>query len=94
MCTPLKIKNERGEMNMEIMIKIAERAERMGLLASDRFTFMMDLSHANEEFNLRLTDLANADDFNFAHDIVGIQNNINRTEGKMMNMFVPRYAGF
>lgn len=79
---------------MEPMIEIAERAEKMGLLASDRFTFMMDLSHADEEFNLRLTDLANADDFNFAHDVAGIQNNINRTAGKMMGMFVPRYAGF
>lgn len=79
---------------MELISKIAERAEKMGLLASDRFTFLMDMSHANAEFDLRMSDLLNADDFNFAHDVVGIQNNINRTTGKIDNMFVPRFSGF
>lgn len=79
---------------MELISKIAERAEKMGLLASDRFTFLMDMSHANAGFDLRMNDLLNAEDFDFAHDVVGIQSNINRTTGKMDNMFVSRFSEF
>jgi hypothetical protein len=59
----------------------------------DRFSLIMDLECADNEFNLRLNDFLNADDFNFTHDIVGIQNNINRQIMKFENCFVPRFAG-
>ncbi|KXZ22478.1 hypothetical protein AXI58_10140 [Bacillus nakamurai] len=60
----------------------------------DRMSLIMDLKCVNEEFNLRLEDLLNADDFNFSHDILGIQNNLNREERKMENLFVPRFATY
>lgn len=75
-----------------IKIKIVKRAEELNLLTFDRLTLLMDLDCANDEFNLNLEELYNADDFNFAHDIYGIQNNINRTTKKMGNLFVPRFA--
>lgn len=37
--------------------------------------------------------LNDADDFNFAHDIYGIQNNLNRKTKQFSNFFVPRFAG-
>lgn len=77
---------------LEKIVEIAKRAERMELLAFERMSLIMDLNSAHEEFNLRLDDLLNADDYNFAHDIIGIQNNINRSERKMEGLFVPRYA--
>ena len=43
-------------------------------------------------FDLRLNDLLNADDSNFAHDICGIQKNINRETREIENFFVPRFA--
>lgn len=45
--------------------------------------------------NGRLEDLLKADDFNFSHDVMGIMNNINRSEfpAKDFGLFVPRYAG-
>ncbi len=75
------------------MWAIAERAENKGLMAFDRLSLMMDLECADDEFNLRLDELLQADNFNFSHDIVGIQNNLNRETKKMENFFVPRYAG-
>lgn len=72
-------------------VEIAKRAEEMGLYNGERFTLLMDLEHADNAFNLRLEDLLNADNFNFAHDVVGIVNNINR-ETKDFGLFVPRYA--
>lgn len=41
---------------------------------------------------LRLPDLLQADDLNFAHDVIGIRNCIDRTTGKLTNNFLPRYA--
>lgn len=78
--------------NFELIIEIAKRAERKNLLMFDRMSLIMDLEQATEQFNLKLKELLNADDFNFAHDICGIQNNFNRETLKMENCFLPRYA--
>jgi hypothetical protein len=72
-------------------VKIAQRAEGMDLYYGDRFSFLMDLENADKVFDLRLEDLLNADDFNFAHDIVGIVNNIDRKTLEFHH-FLPRFA--
>lgn len=74
-------------------VKIAQRAEGMNLYSGERITFLMDIENADNVFNLRLEDLLNADDGNFAHDVVGIVNNIDRNNPTDFNLFVPRYAG-
>ena len=73
---------------------IADRAEKIGY-KGDRLSLLMDIESADGVFNLRLDDWLNADDFNFAHDLYGIMNNINRTEfpAKDFGFFVPRFAG-
>ena len=75
-------------------VKIAQRAEGMDLYNGERSTFLMDLESADNVFSLRLEDLLNTDDVNFAHDIVGIVNNIDRSEFPATNfgLFVPRYS--
>lgn len=74
-------------------VKLAERAEKMGIYSGERFTLLMDIENADKAFNLRLEELLNADNFNFAHDIVGIVNNIDRRNPTDFNLFVPRFAG-
>lgn len=76
-------------------VKLAQRAEGMGIYNGERSTLLMDIESADNAFNLRLDDLLNADDENFAHDIVGIVNNIDRSSfpATEFNLFVPRYAG-
>lgn len=39
---------------------------------------------------LDLGKLLNADDFNFAHDVFGIRDHIDRRTGKMTGYFLPR----
>ena len=73
-------------------VKLAQRAEGMGIYNGERITLLMDLEHADNKFDLRLNELLGADDFNFAHDIVGIVNNIDRNNPTEFNYFVPRYA--
>lgn len=59
----------------------------------DRVSLAMDLTatHLNGT-PLRLADLLAADEYNFAHDVVGIINNMNRRTGKPENCFLPRFA--
>ena len=82
-------------MNKEeklIVVEIAKRAEEMDLLMFDRMSMIMDIENVHAEIGLKLNDLLNADDLNFAHDIVGIQQNIDRRSKKLQNLFLPRYA--
>ena len=41
---------------------------------------------------LRLSDLLEADDENFVHDIAGIERHLNRRTFKMEDCFLPRFA--
>ena len=73
-------------------VKIAQRAEGMNLYKGERISFLMDMEHADNAFNLRLEELLNADDANFTHDVVGIIANIDRSNPTDFNFFVPRFA--
>lgn len=76
-------------------VKIAKRAENEGLYSGERISLLMDIESADQIFHLRLDDWLEANEFNFAHDLYGIMNNINRTEfpAKDFGLFVPRFAG-
>lgn len=76
----------------QIIFDIAKRAEEQGLLMSDRAYLILDLTVAHNQFNLKLDELLNTDDENFAHDVVGIQKNLDRDKKEVVNFFVPRYA--
>lgn len=73
-------------------VKVAERAEQMNIYHGERFSLLMDIENADKVFNLRLEDWLKADNFNFAHDVVGIVNNIDRRNPTDFNLFVPRFA--
>ncbi len=76
-----------------LAMEIVNRAKKLGLMQSDKTTALIDMEKATEHFNLRLADMLNADVFNFAHDFIQIQNDINRTTGSFSGRFVPRFAG-
>lgn len=79
---------------LDAMEKICKRAQALGIAQGEQMTQMMDLQHAHEQFALRLNEFLDAPDFDFEHDFIGIQNNIDRKHGgKIGNCFVPRYAG-
>lgn len=71
---------------------IVKRADEMGLLLFDRLSLAMDIESIHKDSELRLNDLLHADDLNFTHDIMGIQNNTNRETGRLENFFLPRFA--
>lgn len=76
---------------------IMVRATIMGLMEeAEDVDVMMDIESADIKFNLRLDDWLETDDFNFAHDFLGIRDSIDRNNGfpaKDFGFFVPRFAG-
>jgi hypothetical protein len=59
----------------------------------DKVSMTMDVSAVHANGNpLRLEDLLHADDFNFAHDMSGICNCLDRNTGKLTRNFLPRFS--
>ena len=79
---------------MEMYLKICSRAEKMNLLQGMKFNAIMDIESADLKFNLDLDGWLDADDFNFAHDFIGIRSNIDRSVYPATNFgyFLPRFA--
>lgn len=78
------------------IINIAQRAHAMAKEVGFDYSVMdadMDVTacHANG-CPLKLSELASADNFNFAHDVFGIRRHINRETGELENCFLPRFA--
>ena len=77
----------------ELCNKIVERAMKMGFYKDNKITAFMDIENAAKYWDMRLEEWLNADDYNFAHDIVGIYENIVREMPvKFTNYFMPRFA--
>lgn len=87
-----EVKSQMEKVKKLTIIEIATRAEKMDLLMFDRLSLIMDIENVHAEIGLKLNELLNADDLNFAHDIVGIQQNFDRQNNKLQNDFLPRYA--
>lgn len=82
-----------------IILQIAQRAAAMDLLANgakhagDTQHHAMNITACHLNGNpLDLLRLLAADDFNFAHDIFGIDRHIDRKTGKLPNCFSPQYS--
>ena len=82
--------------DMELERQIAKRAIIIAKSAGfqyDQMAASMDIDACHNNGNpLKLQELLDADDFNFAHDVFGIRANINRRTGELGNCFVPRYS--
>ncbi len=75
----------------EIIRKIVARVEGLGNRPFDATTTWMDIEacHSNG-CPLDLEKLLNAPDFDFSHDVYGIEHHINRRTGALEGCFLPR----
>ena len=80
----------------EIAVKIAKRAVATAKkhdIQLDQMSTLMDIEAChNNGCPLKLQELLDADDFNFAHDVFGIRQHIDRATGELPDCFLPRYA--
>ena len=81
------------KMEIQLCDKIVSRAMNMGFYKDNKLTAFLDVQNAAKYWDMRLEEWLNADDLNFAHDIVGIYENIVREMPvKFTNYFMPRFA--
>ncbi len=73
--------------------KIVKRLAGMSPTQRDPMEYRMDLTaaHANG-CPMDFERLLGADDFNFLHDVFGIERHLDRATGKLQNSFHPRFA--
>lgn len=81
-----------SEKEEALIKRIADRAGEL-LGRGARVTVCMDITacHLNGT-PLRLEDLAEADQFNFLHDVTGINRHLNRETGELTGHFLPRFV--
>ena len=79
---------------MDMYEVISQIAERACVLRPelDHVSVMMDLECVHERTPLDLERLLGADDFNVMHDVIGINNCLNRETRKLERCFVPRFT--
>lgn len=81
----------------ELIDKIVDRAQNLGLYEDNRVTAHMDVVNATKHFNMRLEEWLEAEDYDFLHDIIGIYKAINRAnypaDFSDDPWFLPRFAG-
>ncbi len=83
------------KQDFETISAIASRAHALFVAAQSprpRLDIMMDLEAVHESVGLRLTDLLETDDGNFAHDIGGIARHLNRETKELEDCFLPRFS--
>lgn len=86
-----------SRVDMDLIDKIANRAVAMhqrvsGPDADDKLTWLMDISFGHDSCPLKLAELLEAGDSDFAHDVFGIRRHMNRETCQLGDCFLPRYA--
>lgn len=68
-------------------------ANRPAVFARSSLDYQMDITatHVNG-CPLDLQRMLDADDFNFAHDVFGIERHLDRSTGQLLDCFLPRFA--
>jgi len=80
------------KQDTKLLAEIVKRAMKLKPLKKQRrLDVMMDIQAAHcNGCKLDLVKFLGFDEFNFAHDVVGILNHIDRTTGKLTQCFLPR----
>lgn len=83
-----------------LISKINDRAEELGIIIDSRLNHFMDIDYATQVFNIDLDAWLDSADTDFMHDYVGIYKNIDRdaisskhfASKNDFGTFVPRFA--
>ena len=83
-----------------LISKINDRAEELGIIVNSRLNHFMDIDYATQAFDIDLEAWLDSADADFMHDYVGIYRNINRdaisskhfASKNDFGIFIPRFA--
>ncbi len=80
--------NIKDPVNYPTVLKIATRAEKLLGLAA--IHFVLDIQAVKADIDWEL--LLKANDFNFIHDMAGINQHLDHDTGELKNGFLPRFT--
>lgn len=92
----LQFERQREEARGRVIGEIADRAVRLYEkhdVRIERLTVLLDVLTCHSKVQpLRLDDLLAADDYNFLHDIGGINRHLDRDAYRLGDGFLPRFS--
>lgn len=93
----MRVSFEATRAEFTLIVRICERYEarlrKLEIAVPERSDLLMDITAAHcNGCKLKLVELLEAEDFDFAHDVSGIRSHINRENGRLEGQFLPRYA--
>lgn len=77
----------------EMIKEIAQRASNLTDGKYDYMTVSMDFEACHKANNLNLEKLLAFDDFNFMHDVAGVNRCLDHVTAELKNYFWPRCGG-
>ena len=83
------------DQDIQSINKLAVRASQLALQVGGLYPVpdaSMDIAACHLHAPLDLPALSAANDYDFADDVFGIHDNINRDNGALKNRFTPRFA--
>lgn len=86
-----KVSKADHQLIFAISKRASDLAIRFGVIAPP-FEFAMDLTAVHARTPLRLSELLEADDGNFGHDVFGIRRHLDRETRELGDHFTPRFA--
>jgi hypothetical protein len=86
-----KLRGEEYDLIGQIAARAADLAKQVGVDYKVLDAFM-DVDKVHGKYTLRLRELLEADNSQFAHDVFGIATHLNRSSGELENFWTPRYA--
>lgn len=83
-----------SQAGVDIVVKIADRAKNL-IEGYKKVTVILDVFVCHVGGNpLRFQELLEAPDFDFTHDVMGINQNLNHNTGKLEGFFEPRFTEY
>jgi len=81
------------DLEAALVNDILDRLEAESTNSFDRESLGMDLTACHANGNpMDFDGLLHASGFDFLHDVWGIQRHMDRSTGKLLNFFLPRYS--
>ena len=81
-----------GQFPDDLIKKIVDRADRLGILKMDRTVACAFMSLAEKHYDLDLRAMLNGRDFDFMHDFVYMPQHFHKETGCFDDRFLPRFS--
>jgi hypothetical protein len=84
--------NSLKDWELELIGAIVERYVEIIKPEREKTAILMDVMLTHYTIGLKLEEMVNGPQYDFVHDMMGIQKHLDRQTGAMLDCFLPRFA--